>query len=910
MPSQFGGIPAEQSNAQKMIDVFDPESPKATPPKSQFGGVPVRAAPAETTSKFGGVPVQSSDPKSQFGGIPADAAPDISRHIGTAIKERAGEAVDSLPSRAQNVSDQTAAIRGKTPEARRAALDSMIGGTEKALSLPVGVMGSVPGGVGESIERQVALKAGVKPPEAEKLARDTGDVASNLAMILPGGKAAPKVAELPKAPPVIEKPAGEAAPPALPASKEITPPAAEPVTPETISDELFRISNKDEARRIDYVNSLKGIKDVPNETWEKLYAYEDNPKGIALAPEEKALYDNTFSKINVREKELRQELAKKGVPFEEEAVGGAPRKVQGKNALVEKIYGNEEASKTARAGSKLSTYSPTLQGRSMWALPGEVGKRSVVFVKDGKLFKDGQPVGEVVGSDVSPKAGLETTLGKLQQATTNEIESNTKIQYHKNLLANKYLNIQSLERANDAANFIDSMKKNPEFLEHAAAPGAKDLPESWRKLSSENKAFDDWKFDPKMAEVFEDYLGNIKSPEEFSNGVMRVARAMKASIFYNPIRHMVNATNMFGTSLGAAGGAKSLATGRLPMALAKATKSVLTQDASFRKAAEEGLSMPGGRNVAAQFHEELMRAMGRSVQSDPQAFAQLAKKWGYKSTVGLVKGLYKGSSNLLWNYSDILTKARYDLYRQEGYSPKEAVHKTHQLMASYRVPSRVAGSRKASQVLQDPRLTMFGRYDYNRMANIADTMKRAAKNDKEGWEARDQLLALAAITTVGYKAFDKMLQEGTEEPDAHYSMGGYSSLVDIGDAALSGRKSPSQAAMSAFSPGLLSTPLEVLTGQNIYTGKPIAQRGDWNNLVSGEDPATDAARIGYDLTSYAADKFAPIQAIQKAIEREDSTNKILLEQLGATFPADSTKAEKYSRNAAKSAAKKRPEFVP
>lgn len=66
MPSQFGGIPLSQSNAQKTIDVFDPDAAEATPPKSKFGGTPATAS----GSKFGGVPTQPPVAKSKFGGIP------------------------------------------------------------------------------------------------------------------------------------------------------------------------------------------------------------------------------------------------------------------------------------------------------------------------------------------------------------------------------------------------------------------------------------------------------------------------------------------------------------------------------------------------------------------------------------------------------------------------------------------------------------------------------------------------------------------------------------------------------------------------------------------------------------------------------------------------------------------------
>lgn len=877
-------------NAAKMVDLYGDQ--KDAPSKIDF-----KPAAAKIDFKFSApkidfkpASVKENHPVKDFvsriGATAGKAVENIGEAVSTPLKEKL---TPNIAANIGEVGGRAAGIAGNMFNAAAAVPTAAV--SELAEDT----------GASEKLGTYVAGKEGAAPEQAKeigkKLKGSTADVIGS--SVVQAGAGALGGAKLPK-----EEVAAAAAKPKEPAAPE------EFSTPKGVSDQLFNMSNKDEMRRIDAVNTLKGIRKIPNATWEKLYAYEDDPKGVQLTPEEKTIHDSTFSKMNEREKVLRAELTKRGVPMEEGGVGGAPRKVKGKNALVEKIYGNEKEAKRVQQGGKLSTYSATLQPRSMWAVADKSGKRSIVFIKDGRMFKDGEMVGEVADADTHPVAGTDTSLGKLAHATTKEVEEATNLEYHKNLLANKYINIMSLERANDASKFLDDMKGSTEFREHAASPGTKDLPEGWRKIHTENAAFDGWKFDPKMAEVFEDYLGNIKSPEEFGAGVMRVARAMKASIFYNPIKHMVNATNMFGTSLGAFGGAKSLATGRLPMALAKATRSVLTQDKELRTAVENGLSMPGLKDKAQQFHAELIRAMGRSVQDDPKAFNALAKKWGYKSSVGLVQGLYKGSSKLLWGYSDILTQTRYNLYRAEGLSPKQAAAKTHQLMADYRIPSRVAGSRGASKMLQDPRATMFGRYDYNRLANMGDTLMRAAKNDHEGWEARDQLLALAAITTIGYKVIDKILQNYTGEPDAHYGMGGYSSLADIGVAMGDGRKSPSQAAMTAMSPGLAVTPLELLAGQNMYTGKPIAQRGDFSSFMEGGDRAHDAASMGYDVGTYLADKFAPVQAVSSAITKDTPEKQLILEQLGASFPADNTKAAKYSRGAARSAAKKRPEWLP
>lgn len=833
-------------------------------------------------------------------------------------------------------------------------------------------------------------------------------------------------------------------------------PAPEPQLPARAADELFKLSNRDEARRTEYVQNLKKIQGVPNETWEKLYAQKDNPAietpveikydnpggnwlinqraeaarryensgskiggavtgytgvfdfpakalesipgsvgekrvanetryeallkkikaegfkrespilvgvnfkgepyiiegntraavaramgvesipaevkyyaggeqakgplspdvlaalgkqkaGLERSPGEQQLYDSTIKQISDRSEALINELKGKGIDFSD--VGGAPRRRKGMNPIVEKIYG--EKPQTKGTGRKtISTFSPAAAPRSMFALPGKVGSRDIVYVgDDGILLKNGEPVGEITGKEKHGAAGVETSLGKLEQATTAEIEAQTKLQYHKNLLANEYLRVQSLERAKDASDFLDYLKKDPEFDQFATLAKSKETPANWRSIP-DVRTFEGWKFDPRLAEVIEDYMGNIKSPEEYSRAVLNVAKAAKASIFMNPIMHMVNATNMFGVSKGYFGALRDLPS--TPRALMRAMKSVLTQDTEYREAAKAGLSLPSMRQTAAEFNEQLTRAMGMAIRKEPRGMAQIAKDWGY-TPVGMFKAYMRGASKLLWSYSDILAMTRVNEYMARGLSREEAIRRTEQVMANYRVPSRVAGSRALSQGLQNPVVTMFGRYDYNRFANLTGMIKRAISKDPQAWEARDQLLALAVMTTLGYTALDKWIQKESKSKGAHQGLGGYSQLVDVGKQLLEGRKSPAQAAQSTLAPGYLSIPIEALTGQNIYTGRPIAQRGDWNNFVQKPN-VRDAARMGFDVGRYAADKFMPIADMDRLATSDMTATQFWLSQMGTQIPSEGqmagrAKAAKYSRGEAKRANKKRPEWV-
>lgn len=665
-----------------------------------------------------------------------------------------------------------------------------------------------------------------------------------------------------------------------------------------VADDLYKLSNKDEVRRINYVKNLKQLKNIPDATWQKLYAYKDDPKSTKLTPQEQAIYDKTIPKIAERSEQILKEFKKDGIDFGE--IGRAPRFVKGKDSLADRLTG--EKSKGFK-GKNLSTYSPNAVGRQMFALVGKDGTRRIVKLEDsGKITEQGKPIGEVT-------KGLNTNLGKLEQATTAEIEKATPLEYHKNLLMNEYLRAQSLERAKDAKDFLENMKKDPEFLQNAAKEGGNsEIPDTWKEIPG-IKAFQGWKFDPKIAEVFEDYIGNMKTPEDYSNAVMNIAKATKASIFFNPIRHMINATNMFATSKGLAGTVRdSLNT---PKALGKAVKSVITQDKDFRKNAEAGLSQPSMRDTAQKFQKELIRSAGLAAQKDPAGFADLAKKWGYNSTVGMMKGLLGASNKLLWAYSDILVNTRVNEYMARGLSREEAIRRVEQVMPNYRIPSRVAGSRTVSKVLQNPVATMFGRYDYNRFKNLTGMISRSFKNDKSAWESRDQLLALAVMTTLGYSYLDKWIQKETGEDEAHMNLGGFSSMIDNAKDISEGKKTVGQGLQSTFAPGYLATPIEMLQGQNFYTGQPIWQRGDVNDLMQGD--AGGAANLGFDTAKYLGDKFMPLQLLDTIASGKKELPEIGLNQLGVNIPsgAQDSAINKINRSAnkrARKANKKRPDW--
>ena len=152
------------------------------------------------------------------------------------------------------------------------------------------------------------------------------------------------------------------------------------------------------------------------------------------------------------------------------------------------------------------------------------------------------------------------------------------------------------------------------------------------------------------------------------------------------------------------------------------------------------------------------------------------------------------------------------------------------------------------------------------------------------------------------------------------NLGGYSQLYQIAQDVKTGKKSVPQGIQSLFAPGLLSLPLEAVTGQNLYTNKSIAQKGDFVDMVDAigegnfEDAKIYGARIGFDVTKDIMDKFAPINDIDRYVNKGLTPAEFWLGQVGVSVPTEDQQAGeatggKIMRRNQKSAARNRPEGV-
>lgn len=732
--------------------------------------------------------------------------------------------------------------------------------------------------------------------------------------------------------PLETPPAAPEVPPAAAAKPEPVPGFTQPspespvaqkpnlLEPRKFEDQLFALETNRVADTLEAKQRLKTLPpDIPPATWEKLYHFEENPTGVPLTAGEKALYDQHIAPMKAEADRLFGELEGYGVPVESE--GYTPRYVSGRTRSLGEVLDQwkqgVEAKFGGASGRSLKKTTDSQKSRRFYnAVNPETGEKTVVYVAPDRnvLAFDGKGGSDRFGSF---KAGQKIEPGskmirdgatwKLEQATTQEIEQTAGIQYSKNVMANRLDNLTKLQSAVRNARFLEGVKQSPDWSKIATkvtevASPPKTGSRQWRVPKS--MQFRDYYMEPRIADALDDFLGGMKDMDGLRSGIDKVGSVIKGSIFFNPLPHLANVFNHYVVSKGAVGMARDLTVGAPKQFNAgiRAVRAVATQNEDFIQALREGASLPYGRMMTRDLHQTLIKALGDDVVKNPKQWDTIAKAFGYANPVEWVKGVYRMSSKALWAGGDVLNMMRiFEIMETKGETMAKAIRHSETHMPNYRVPGQVAGSRSVAQTLQSPLLTMFGRYQYNRLASYGAMTKELVSKGvppKDRAEALDQLAMLGFYTFGVYQAYDWIAQQLTGNENASVTRAGASHIPTMIGEIAGGEKSISQGLQSTFTPGPLVSALpEVAFGNYMWNGKPIARMDD---LRRGDE------QFLYDIERYIGSKISPLGMAGDVIEGRKGGGQTAWAQLGIRSPTDQQVAakKKYQANDTKNAIKR------
>ena len=539
--------------------------------------------------------------------------------------------------------------------------------------------------------------------------------------------------------------------------------------------------------------------------------------------------------------------------------------------------------KNILTGGKFGGYDINLKGlpgaalnRTIFAGESASGRRVVLQGpdKDGQvwMWRNGKSkVFTKLGPGEEFKSGMKIGSTRIVEARNPEIEQHTPYTYERNNLLvqlDKMAQLRSLHRVNE---YMKNFKQS-DYFKDSALKVEKDsvIPADWKMPKNQQQVLEKfpelagYAFPTRTAEIIEDMVRNYKP------GVLTgLSGALIKNMMLNPLPHMLNEAWHLWNARGLTGWVTPAGIARFGKTGISALKSAMTQDPFFLQVLREGGSILSADVRTSAAADSLFLKANREFIKTPEA-AQLAKESGI-SLGKLYDGLSKKSSIAMWTVRDAMYLQQIKEHMGYGKTMKEAIAETERHMPSYRIGERVGEgvlgadmSRRLSETLQNPNVTVFSRYHYGMMKSLVETAKDVAaiRHGKAGlkdfYNGVDTAAAIAVAIAVLYPLQDMVAQALTGNPDAKQRRAGPFHVWHAMEGLANGEKDPMAVISSifTFNPALLSG-AQLIFDHKLYNGQPIYH------------PEDSAAKIAFDIGKYVLTQMPLVGQAEKAQQTEE-----------------------------------------
>lgn len=397
-----------------------------------------------------------------------------------------------------------------------------------------------------------------------------------------------------------------------------------------------------------------------------------------------------------------------------------------------------------------------------------------------------------------------TEVAEVRRATTEEIEKNTDVRYmHDPLLAS----LQNMSQLRIARKNFDLLHKDilPDLeasgLTTTDAVAARRLGMQPVQVPSLNGRF----FERRLANAIDDFYKTPSIVHDEMLGAFHwlgdINRAAIYTLFLNPFAHMRNVASDY-----------ALARGDLwwnPRSYAQwsghikdAFTDVMRDSKFYHDVMKAGGSLMGASNETRVMYQALVNRARDDMTKLPFMDA-VAKQTGvWKSAKQMAEAIWEKSQSFMWGFHDMLLLARTrEIMARERLPIEQAVQKAERFIADYRVPASVGegslrlsqpSARMLSRIMQDRSVTVFGRYHYNKLKAIGNTigdayraMTRAGIPMNQRVEAMGRLGTMLMWSTVYSGGINWILQQVTGAEDTRFSipgaMGIPANMARVGD---------------------------------------------------------------------------------------------------------------------------------
>ena len=484
----------------------------------------------------------------------------------------------------------------------------------------------------------------------------------------------------------------------------------------------------------------------------------------------------------------------------------------------------------------------------------------------------------------SLKAGERLAGMDIVEARRGEIEQHSPYQYEKNAQGVLYKKLTELNELIRAHEFMKNFKKSDYFKDSAIKiePGV-ELPPGWRapKHIDRMPELAGYAFERRLAEAIEDVAKAWKP-----TALTTISGMLIKNMMLNPLAHMLNEAWHVYNARGLTGWVTPAGIYRFGRTGMPALRDVMQQSPFFRELLDNGASLLSADVRNSHFADSMFAKANKEFTSSPEGIA-LAKEFGM-SPLKLYDAISKQSSIAMWTVRDMMYVQQ--IREQMMYnklSMKEAIYEVERHLPAYRLPTRVGEgvlgedmSRRLSEVLQNPNVTIFSRYHYGMLKSLMETAKdlSAIRKGKAGLpefkHGVDTAAAIAVAIAFLYPLQDMIAQSLTGNEDAKQRRAGPYHIFHAIHGVLEGEKDPMAvlAGIFTFNPALLSG-AELVFDRQLYNGQPIYH------------PQDDPEKIAYDIGKYMVTRIPQAsQAIKANKYEEEGWDEMLARQADIENP--------------------------
>ena len=509
-------------------------------------------------------------------------------------------------------------------------------------------------------------------------------------------------------------------------------------------------------------------------------------------------------------------------------------------------------------GSGFVRQAGSMKGRSMFGLQMPDGSLRVVNQQGRDLIgygPDRNPIGVIARSGKELKVGENVTVAggtaKLVQVPTRMIESQTKLEYSKNALANKLAAVAELESYIRERKWMQETLKALKDQGYAIkADSAAGIPKGFRRVLGD-RALEQYYIQNRLANTFQD--GVLKSGSS-TNLLERINSAAVGTMFWNPYPHLFNAADHLIDSVGWGWfDPRQLQT--LGKEFYQAYKDVSTLSPDYQKYLNSGMALQYAAVVTRDTVANLIKGIPE------RGWKAMAEEYGYGARPDrMIADIFDKSRRILWGGSDVMMITAYkhlaskkgtDILNQAIRRHVEAHNPTYrvpsnigfdELMKIPNMPEAVAESisRFASRAMQSRIGNLFGRYHYGQMKSFGHLMRDNLVQDAKSIETRGEAQAHLAFSA--FKLFvvypymlDSIAKYLSGDPDAEMRRAGATTIPNVFYHVILGDKKVNDLLKEAWSlPPATKMIAELDANRQMFTGKHIWEPGD-NALGAAND---------------------------------------------------------------------------